>query len=186
MDINDAVYNTLDTFTDEIQESTKELDALEAEIKSNKYTQQALKDEIFPKRDAIRKKIDGTAEKALSTANALIKQYRDEAAEANYLDPSKLTDDVRLLQPGITLTAGDIQGMLKRNEGNRTMLQVILRYAEEHKIDTGNVVYCGGEAEEKTAQELETILYYYKKWIREKNAKSMLNEFFHVTDPSRW
>lgn len=186
MDINETVYNTLDTFTDEIQESTKELSSLEEKIKSNRYTQQTLKEDIYPQRDAIRKRIDDTAEKAFNAANALIKQYRDDAAEANYLDPSKLTDDVKLLQPGITLTAGDIQGMLKRNEGNRTMLQVILRYAEEHKIDTGNVVYCGGEAEEKTAQELETILYYYKKWIREKNAKAMLNEFFHVTDPSRW
>jgi len=68
--------------------------------------------------------------------------------------------------------------MLKRNATNRTMVQIIMRYANEHNIDTGSVYYIAGQEERQTAQNLETILFYYKNWIDKPEAKKMLDKFF--------
>lgn len=177
--IVETVYNTLDSHTEEIGKVIAERDALEEKIKSNRYTPQVLKDEIYPKRDELKRKVSSMCETALNEAKNHIAQYRTDAAELNNLDPAQLTDDVKLLQPGIKLKPQDIQGMIKRNEGNRTMLQIILRYAEENGIDTGGTLYVGGTAEEQTARNLDGILYYYKNWIDKPNAKEMLDKFFH-------
>ena len=64
--------------------------------------------------------------------------YIAELRDEDELDPTKLTDDVRLLNSGVKMTSRDIKAMLKRNSDNRTMLQVILRYADEHNIETAH------------------------------------------------
>lgn len=180
--IVDTVYNTLDSHTEEIGKVIAERDALEEKIKSNRYTPQVLKEEVYPKRDELKRKIETMCDTAFSEARGYIAQYRADTADSNRLDPSQLTDDVKLLQPGIKLNAADIQGMIKRNEGNRTMLQIILRYAEGNGIDTGGTRYVGGQEEEQNARNLEGILYYYKNWIDKPNAKDMLNRFFNRTE----
>ncbi len=180
--IVDTVYNTLDSHTEEIGKVIAERDALEEKIKSNRYTPQVLKEEVYPKRDELKRKIETMCDTAFSEARGHIAQYRADTADSNRLDPSQLTDDVKLLQPGIKLNAADIQGMIKRNEGNRTMLQIILRYAEDNGIDTGGTLYVGGQQEEETARNLEGIMYYYKNWIDKPNAKDMLNRFFNRTE----
>ena len=180
--IVDTVYNTLESHTEEIGKVIAERDALEEKIKSNRYTPQVLKEEVYPKRDELRRKITSMCDAAFTEANSHIAQYRADTADSNRLDPSQLTDDVKLLQPGIKLNAADIQGMIKRNEGNRTMLQIILRYAEDNGIDTGGTLYVGGQQEEETARNLEGIMYYYKNWIDKPNAKDMLNRFFNRTE----
>ena len=179
--ITQTVFDTLEARTAEISKDIAERDALEEKIMSGRYTQQALHTDIYPKRNALRRKIADASEAAIQEAKNLVNQYRADVAESNRLDPSQLTDDVKLLQPGIVLNPADIQGMLKRNEGNRTMLQVILRFAEANGIDTGKTYYIGGQAEENNARNLETILFYYKKWIDKPNAKDMLYKFFNVT-----
>lgn len=179
MDTNivDSVYNALDSSTDELQESIQAMNTLEEKIKSGRYTDKVLKEEIYPKRDALRAKIRDDSARAISNARGLIEQYRADAEKLNNLNPAELTDDIKLLQDGIELRQSDIEGMLERNKENRTMTQIILRYAERHKIETG-VVYTGGQKEKETARNLESILYYYKKWIAEPNAKDMLRQFF--------
>lgn len=62
-----------------------------------------MKDDIYPKRDALRRKIETASEGAIQEARNLVAQYRADAAELNNLDPAELTDDVKLLQSGITL-----------------------------------------------------------------------------------
>lgn len=173
-----TVYNTLESHTEEIGRAVSECETLEEKIKSGRYTPQVLRDEIYPKRDEIRRKITSMCESAIAEAENHISQYRADAAELNNLDPAELTDDVKLLQSGITLLSRDIQGMLKRNSGNRTMTQIILRYAKEHNIETNGTFYIGGQKEEETAKSLDTILFYYKGWIDKPNAKEMLNKFF--------
>ena len=177
-----TVYNTLSNHTEEIGKVVAERDKLEGEIKANRYTPVVLQEEIYPKRDELKRKIEIMCDTAFKDARGHIEQYRTDVADSNRLDPSQLTDDVKLLQPGIVLKPQDIQGMLKRNERNRTMIQVILRYAKENNIDAGGTFYVGGEAEEENARNLEGILHYYKKWIDKRNAKEMLNKFFHVTE----
>ena len=177
-----TVFDTLDSRTEEIGKVMAERDALEEKIKANRYTPQVLKNEIYPKRDELRRKITSMCNTALKEAQSHIDQYRQDAAELNNLDPAELTDDVKLLQSGITLLPRDVQGMLKRNSGNRTMTQVILRYAQEHNIDTGGTYYIGGQAEEENARNLEGILYYYKNWIDKPNGREMLRKFFNVSE----
>ena len=173
-----TVYSTLETRTDEISKVIAERDALEEKIKSGRYSPQTLKDEIYPKRDALKSKVQSMCDSAMKEAENHVAQYRADAAELNNLDPAELTDDVKLLQSGITLLPRDIQGMLKRNSGNRTMTQIILRYAKEHNIETGGTYYIGGQQEEETARGLDTIISYYAKWIDKPNAKDMLTKFF--------
>ena len=173
-----TVYDTLEARTDEISKTIAERDKLEEKAKSGRYTPQALQSDIYPKRDALRNQARNQAEAAIQEAKNLVSQYRADAAELNNLDPAELTDDVKLLQSGITLLPRDIQGILKRNAGNRTMTQIVLRYAKEHNIDTGGTYYIGGQPEEETARGLDTIISYYAKWIDKPNAKDMLTKFF--------
>ena len=178
--IVETVYKTLENHTEAIGKTIAERNALEEEKKAGRYSQKALESEINPKIDALRGKIHSMCEEAISEAQGHINQYKTDADALNNLNPAELTDDIKLLQSGIVLKAGDIQGILKRNEGNRTMTQIILRYAEEHGIDTGNTLYVGGQQEQQTARNLEGILYYYKNWIDKPNAKEMLNTFFNL------
>lgn len=180
--IVETIYSTLDSSTDEIGQAIAERDALEQKINSGRYSPQALRDEIYPKRDELRQKVKILCNSALNEARNHVAKYRADAAELDNLDPAELTDDVKLLQSGITLKPRDIQGMLKRNEGNRTMLQIILRYAEEHKIDTGGTFYVGGQQEKQTADSLDQIIHYYEKWIDKPNSKQMLRKFFGIED----
>ena len=180
--IAETVFNTLDRHTEEIGKVMAERDALEEKINSNRYTPQVLKEEVYPKREELRRKVRYMCDAAFKDAQSHIDQYKQDIEESNRLDPAQLTDDVKLLQPGIVLKPQDIQGMLKRNEDNRTMLQVILRYAEENNIDTGKTYYVGGQAEEENARNLEGILYYYKHWIDKPDGKTMLRKFFNVTE----
>lgn len=179
--IVETVYNTLDSHTEKINEVMAQRDAVEEKINSNRYTQQVLKEEIYPKRDELRRKIRSMCDTAFKDAQSHIDQYRQDVEEENRLDPAQLTDDVKLLQPGIILNAQDIQGMLRRNEENKTMLQVILRYAEANDIDTGKTYYVGGQAEKETARNLESIMYYYKNWIDKPNGRETLRRFFSET-----
>lgn len=178
--IVETIYNTMDSHIDEIGKAIAERDALEEKIKSNRYTPEVMKSEMYPKRDELRRKVESLCDTAFKDAKDHIAKYRADVADSNRLDPSQLTDDVKLLQPGIKLTPADIQGMIKRNENNRTMLQIILRYAEENDIDTGGTLYVGGQVEEETARNLESILKYFEHWIDKPNAREMLNKFFQV------
>jgi hypothetical protein len=174
-----TVYNTLAARTTEIGKVVSELNKLDEKIKSNRYSPQALKSDIYPERDRLSQKVQTMRDDALSEARGLVAQYRADAAELNRLDPAQLTDDVKLLQPGIILSSEDIQGMLKRNSGNRTMIQVILRYAEERGISTDGTFFTGGE-EGQTADNLDGIIKYYEHWILEDDALDMLEKFFHA------
>ena len=175
--ISETVYTTLEARTDEISKTIAERDKLDTKIKSGNYTPQALK-EMYPKRDELSRKIVSMCDNAIQEAQNHINQYKADAEELNTLNPAELTDDIKLLQPGIKLTPRDIQGMLKRNASNRTMCQVLLRYAKENDLDTGGLMYTGGTQEQETAKALEGILFYYKKWIDKPNAKEMLTKFF--------
>ena len=68
--------------------------------------------------------------------------------------------------------------MLERNRENRTMLQMILRYAEKNGIDAGGAKHVGGEAELESAKRLEGLADIYRKWLTTNDAKIMLAKIF--------
>ena len=172
-----GVYDLLGEKTGEIGKVIAEVNTVEEKIKSDRYTPQVVSGELYPERDRLKRKVRSMSDAALRDAKNLVEQYRQDVEKSNSLNPDDLTDDVKLLQSGIVLNASDIKWMIERNQGNRTMLQIILRYAAEHGIDTGTI-YSGGEDEMQTADNLDSIIHYYSRWIDTPNARAMLDKFF--------
>lgn len=175
-----TVYQSLEKSTNTISRSVAERERLETRIKSGRYSQQAIQQELIPQLDTLKKQIAADSVKAIQAAKTLVEKYRADAEKLNNLDPAELTDDIKLFQTGIPLLPRDIQAILERNSGNRTMTQLALRYAKEHGIETGGTNYVGGEAERQTANNLDGIIRYYSRWIDKRNAKDVLRRFFNV------
>ena len=178
--ITQTVYETLDAKTDDIIGMGVACKQIEEKINSGRYSQKTIDNELKPKLQAMQNNQREACKNALDEARSLISQFREDNAKANQLNPAELTDDVKLLQSGIILKPRDIEGMLERNASNRTMTQIILRYAEENKIGIDRTYYIGGQEEEETAKALDNVIYYYKNWIDKPNAKAMLNRFFGI------
>ena len=178
--ITKIVYNTLATRTEEIGKLVAERDALDEKIKSGRYSMDTVNKELFPKWGELRHKVDGAADAAIKEAQSLVDQYRQDIAEMNDLNPNELTPDLQLFQSGITLLPRDIQAILKRNSGNKTMQQICLRYAQEHNIDTGGFVFISGQQERQTADNLTSTIHYFRKWIVQPTAREMLDKFFNM------
>ena len=174
-----SVYNSLYEGTEGVSKDIADYNAVTADIDSGRFSEVAIREELFPKKTELKTKIEHDSAAVIKNAQALIDQYRADAAELNNLNPADITDDIKLLQSGVTLLPRDIQAILKRNEGNRTMTQMALRYAQEHNIETGQY-YVGVQQEEQTARKLEEILKYYEKYIGQPDADKVLNRFFGI------
>lgn len=175
-----SVFDSLEADTNEINKTRTEYAALEAKIKEGRYSNQTLQKEIYPKRDALKRKIADDSARAIEKAKGLVAQYREDAERLNDLDPSAITDDIKLLTAGVPLLPRDINAILTRNKDNRTMTQLALRYAKEHNIDMKGTYYIGGQQEKETANNLDGIVDYYARWIDKENNLDMLNRFFNV------
>lgn len=141
--------------TDTVKAERAELNRLQAELKEvehdifsndKRFTQKYIREELYPKRKAIKKQIEARKAKAHDSIQSMCDGYITELMDEDELDPSKLTDDVRLLNSGVKLNQRDIKAMLKRNSENRTMTQLILRFADEHGIETDGTYYVGNRA----------------------------------------
>lgn len=179
--IDKTIFEILDARADEIAADVSERDALDVLIRSGRYKQEYIQNDLFPKRSALQQKIRNASDAAINEAKALVNQYRQDTLNRNRLDPAEMTDDVKLLAPGIVLEQRDIIGMLERNAGNRTMTQIILRYAKEHDFETG-LHFDDGHAEAEHAKDLEGVISLYAKWIDKPKAKQMLRTFFQVNE----
>lgn len=177
-----TIFDTLEADTTELDKVKAEHAALEAKIKEGRYSDQALQKEIYPKRDALKRQISDGSTRAIEKAKGLVNQYRQDAERLNDLDPSAITDDIKLLTAGVPLLERDVRAILDRNKGNRTMTQLALRYAKEHGIDMKGTLYVGGDAERTTANNLDGIIGYYARWIDKDNAHDMLRRFFNVNE----
>jgi hypothetical protein len=175
-----SVFDSLEADTHEINKTRTEYAALEAKIKEGRYSNQTLQKEIYPKRDELKRKVSDASARAIKKAHDMIATYRADAEALSDLDPSAITDDVKILQAGVTLTARDIQAIINRNPDNRTMIQIALRYAKEHNIDMKGTYYIGDQQEKETANNLDGIVDYYARWIEKENNLDMLNRFFNV------
>ena len=175
-----SVFDSLEADTHEINKTRTEYAALEAKIKEGRYSNQTLQKEIYPKRDELKRKVSDASARAIKKAHDMIATYRADAEALSDLDPSAITDDVKILQAGVTLTSRDIQAIINRNPDNRTMIQIALRYAKEHNIDMKGTYYIGDQQEKETANNLDGIVDYYARWIEKENNLDMLNRFFNV------
>lgn len=161
-------YNEINEITKEgiktLQELTSQMKDIDADIKSGKYSYDHVEKKLRPKMKELSKQIDDTRYEANRRAQRLCDEYQDELRAQDDLDPSLLTDDVRLLQAGVKLTQRDIKAMLNRNADNHTMTQVILRYCKENDIDTGGVHYMGNKYTIRNVDAMRSNVDVSLKW----------------------
>ena len=180
MNIVETVYDALKESTKEVQKVVEEKEQLEEKVKAGRYSAETVQNEIKPRIDDLKRKTKSLSEQAIADAAALVSKYRDEIEERYCLDPAELNDDIKLLQAGIPLSVRDVQAILRRNENNRTMTTLALRYAEQHdlKIEHSYTFERELKAARDTADALDQVLIYYPSWIGTDHAFMMLDKFF--------
>lgn len=180
MNIIETVYDALKESTKEVQKVVEEKAQLEEKVKAGRYSAETVQNEIKPRIDDLKRKTNALSEQAIGDAAALVSKYRDEIEERYCLDPAELNDDIKLLQAGIPLSVRDVQAILRRNENNRTMTTLALRYAEQHdlKIEHSYTFERELKAARDTADALDQVLIYFPRWIGTDRAFTMLDKFF--------
>jgi len=171
-----AVVDSLTETTDKVQGLVKKAAEIDTEIKSGKYSPAGVT-ELRNRAYSIRREIDTAKEAGFTAARAIVNGYAAEIEKADRLDPAEITDDVKLLTAGVPLLKRDIIGMLERNADNRTMTQVILRYAKEHNIEVG-AAYVDTSEHARNVENVNGIISIYERWIDKDNAYEMLKKMF--------
>ena len=180
MNIVQSVYDSLKTSTKEIGKAVAERDALEGRVKANRYSRDALQNEIFPELDRLKARVRDGVSDALAAARGLVREYEGGIESRYSLDPAEITPDLQLLQSGIPMTEKDIKSMLSRNAKNKTMVQLILRFAEAHNISTGGTFFVAADNERETAKNLYSMIDLYSKYLDRPDGLTMLDQFFGV------
>lgn len=114
------------------QEKAKEYSKLKEEREAGHFSIDYLNDTILPKLQTLKSELNAIQENTKSEVRRLTEQQKEKLVNIDVLDPKELTDDIKLLQGGLILKERDIEGILSRNAGNRTMTQLAIRYADEH------------------------------------------------------
>lgn len=153
-----------------IAEMEKEQDKISAtisrrnkQINSKMFSAEYVENELRPEIKRLKKESAEEENRLIERLCAMCNSYITELNSADDLKPNSLTADIQLLQTGITLTERDIEAMLKRNADNRTMSQILLRYAEEHNIETG-MVYEGNKPLIESVEALAGTIPTVVKW----------------------
>ena len=184
-----SVFVALRDATDAIEPLRQDVEQLQADIDSGRFVDAVCEEKrtmISEKRRAIRAKADET----LSNVKKAVAAHCEKLYALDDLDGSQLTDDARLLNSGLKLTERDLIAILKRNAGNSTMKQVVLRwaaengvdlrrYAQERGIPLETVVYVGHAQEIRDVEGLtDTADRYLSHWADKPNNRDMLQRFF--------
>ena len=182
-DMINNVYNTLKTSTAELHKKIAEYNALKEKEKSGIYSREYLEKNVRPKMAELKREIERDKAAAISGAKGIVAAYQDELRDKDNLHPEDITEDAKLFTSGIKLKAKDINAILARNQGNATMEQMAIRYAEENGVDLGrNVHYIGHQAQIREAGGVSSAVHYYGRWIDKPNAEVILNKFFQVSE----
>ena len=120
---------------EELTELDKQEKAIEDKIKSNRYSPAIVQNELRPELTNIKRKREAMREDGVSAVRARANEYIAELRKADELNPDKLTDDIKLLQSGVALSADDLATLFDRNAGNSTMQKLITDFAKQHDRD---------------------------------------------------
>ena len=179
MNIMSEIITDLEARADAVLPLLDKADKLQADIKSDRFNMQTINGELYPALHKVKREIENAQEEARRAVASRVNAYIADLEREDALDPDKLTDDCKLLNAGVTLNARDINTMLERNSGNRTMTQVILRYAREHDIDIGRTYYIGNEEAIRNARSLSgTFNLYIDHWMNTKKSREMIDKMF--------
>ena len=173
-----TVYAALERHTETIAEKRKELADIDSKMKSGAYSQAYIDGELYPKRRALLSEIEREKDAATAEAGEIVKDYQDQLQREDDLKPEEITGDIEILKSGVPLTKRDVMAILERNQDNKTMTQLALRYADNHGIETG-VRYRGNQQTIKDAESANYIVHLYvDHWIDRDQAGDVLEKFF--------
>ena len=129
----DAIKKAIEEGFKEYQEKKAEYNELREEREKNIYNANGDM-RILDKMNAIKIELGDIQERVKRETASLTQTIIAELKKKDALNPEELTADAQFLQGGLILTQKDIQAIIDRNPGNRTMKQLALRYAKEHGI----------------------------------------------------
>lgn len=130
-DIRSIVNSTIEDLT----EFDKQEKNIEDKIRSNRYTAKAVQNELRPELSNIKKNRETRREDGVSAVRTRTDEYIAKLQKADELNPDNLTDDIKLLQSGVALSAEDLTVLFDRNAGNSTMQKLIADFAKQHNRD---------------------------------------------------
>ena len=179
MNIRDQIVNFLKERTEEIQAYSAEIRKLEDRKKNDHLDAAYIAHEIDPKIGELRWKRGSVRDVAEANLRKMAEAYRDQVRNSHRLEGGELTDDAKLFSfPGL-LRPEDIDAIMDRNQGNHTMLQLAVRYADQNKLKINRVYDSGKQAEINNVDNLEGAgKIYLDHWVDKDNASEMLTKFF--------
>ncbi len=179
MNIRQNLVDTLNERAEAIGKLVTRRGELENDVKSGRFTAAAVANELQPELMNVRMAIDRTKDETRQAVARLVNQYVGELDKADALNPDELNEgDVKLLNSGVDLTKRDLTVMLSRNQGNRTMTQLILRWARAHDVDMG-VTYIGNEKAIADAKQIPGVVdLWIDHWSDQPNARDMVQRMF--------
>ena len=125
MNVIETMKDTISTANTAMLELKKEMEANKA--KYSPFVAEAENAKLRVRADEITSAARKSIEATYSAAAKDIDKWTQ-------LDGTQVTDDVRLLSGAFDLNAGDVARLLIKHQGNPTMTNAVLRYANEHKI----------------------------------------------------
>lgn len=162
---------------DKVAALASDLKKVDADISGGTFSEDYVRAVLRPKRAEITKEIERAQDDARKAAQATINKFAKELRDDDALNPAELTDDVRLLEPGISLRKQDILAIIERNANNRTMVQLALRAAEDRGIDLDGIRYTTNESRARHAEALRYVVDVALRWSTEPG-KKMFDKLF--------
>lgn len=185
-DIRKTVYDALTKSTADIAKLQEQVEELDRKIQSKVYDEKYVRSDLIPQKERIKSQIRSESNNAIANAENMVAQYKELADRINILDPERITADINLLQPNIVLQPRDIAAMMQRNQGNRTMQMIVLRYAEKNLGMNVTDLYAKylreGDMALQTAQIVDEKIRYYRKHLGQRGAQKALNSFFGISE----
>lgn len=167
MTTNSEIYATVVGLVrhsaEKIHKTENKIAEVKRKIDSGIFASDFVRTELEPERRRLERKLLSEKDSASEMVRKKCDEYIAELRAAEELNPVCLNDDIRLLQMGVELTERDMTALIKRNENNGTMLQILIRYAKAHGIPT-NVNYVGNAPTIKLVNSLAESAQTAIKW----------------------
>lgn len=151
-----------------IQAIREKQQALTDKMNSGKYSKEYIEKNLKPESTRLFVTLGAEEGEVRREATAMINDYLRQLKDADSLHGKDITDDAKILNCGIKLKKEDLLDMLRHNEGNSTMQQIIIRHAEQNGIRLG-VAFVGNKKIIDNVEALADTLRYTIPWAQRNN-----------------
>lgn len=163
--LKNEVYNCMIDGHKAVLEKSAEIAEIDEKLQSGLYAVSTM-ERLKAAKPEKEKEIESIKQQTIKAAGDIVDRYIEECQAADAINSDDITDDVKILQLPTIASRNDLMNILKRNEDNSTMQQIVLRYAEEHGIDLDGLLYTGHTDEIESAKGLKSSFQpYFLRWI---------------------